>query len=295
MRARAPGKLVLSGAYAVLEGATALVAAVDRYVLADSARAPDLVTPEVRAAIGDAPAPWFDAAALREGGQKLGLGSSAAILVASLGALALEKEPGLGASELAERVFARALAAHAEAQGGGSGIDVAASTYGGVLAARRTSGGLALRAVTLPSELRVHVLSLGRAASTPELIGRVRALRERDPTLHTACLAAQAAASEAAVDAVDAGDAPAFVRALRAQTAALTRLGEAAGAPIVTSELRELEALAEQAGAALLPSGAGGGDVALWVSLAADAPAPENLPVSPLKVGLGAPGLHPLP
>ena len=35
MRARAPGKLVLSGAYAVLEGAPALVAAVDRYAVAD--------------------------------------------------------------------------------------------------------------------------------------------------------------------------------------------------------------------------------------------------------------------
>ena len=33
--ARAPGKVVLSGAYAVLEGAPALVAAVDRYVVAD--------------------------------------------------------------------------------------------------------------------------------------------------------------------------------------------------------------------------------------------------------------------
>ena len=34
MIARAPGKLVLSGAYAVLEGAPALVCAVDRYVVA---------------------------------------------------------------------------------------------------------------------------------------------------------------------------------------------------------------------------------------------------------------------
>ena len=42
MRARAPGKLVLSGAYAVLEGAPALVAAVDRYALADSERSATL-------------------------------------------------------------------------------------------------------------------------------------------------------------------------------------------------------------------------------------------------------------
>src|SRR6185436_10440568 len=87
MIARAPGKVVLSGAYAVLEGAPAIVTAVDRYVTADTAKKPSLVTPEVRAALGDARAPGFDASALRKGDQKLGLGSSAAILVASLGAV----------------------------------------------------------------------------------------------------------------------------------------------------------------------------------------------------------------
>ncbi len=35
MRARAPGKVVLSGAYSVLRGAPAIVTAVDRYVEAD--------------------------------------------------------------------------------------------------------------------------------------------------------------------------------------------------------------------------------------------------------------------
>ena len=93
--ARAPGKLVLSGAYSVLSGAPALVVAVDRYVLADSTRPPAFLTPEVHAAIGERAAPWFDASALREGEKKLGLGSSAAILVASLAALELDSAPGL--------------------------------------------------------------------------------------------------------------------------------------------------------------------------------------------------------
>ena len=85
MRACAPGKLVLSGAYSVLEGAPAIVSAVDRYVCCDSARPAELITPEVRAALpAGADAPLFDASALRAEGRKLGLGSSAAILVASL-------------------------------------------------------------------------------------------------------------------------------------------------------------------------------------------------------------------
>ena len=55
MRARAPGKIVMSGAYAVLEGAPAIVTAVDRYVLADAGRPAEFVTPEVREAWGMRP------------------------------------------------------------------------------------------------------------------------------------------------------------------------------------------------------------------------------------------------
>ena len=135
MKARAPGKLVLSGAYAVLEGATAIVAAVDRHALADGGRPADFVTAEVGQAVARghlAAAPWFDASALREpladgGSRKLGLGSSAAILVASL-ATQCREEP------LGQAIFGPALRCHRAAQAGGSGIDVAAACFGGVLA-----------------------------------------------------------------------------------------------------------------------------------------------------------------
>jgi phosphomevalonate kinase len=267
MRARAPGKVVLSGAYAVLEGAPAIVAAVDRYVLADAAREASFVTPEQRAALGDErPAPWFDASALRAGQRKLGLGSSAAILVASLGALALVTEPQLTPKQLATRVFLPALRAHRAAQGGGSGIDVAASAYGGVLIARREGEGLRLSPARLPAGLRVLVLSAQQPASTPELIARVGDLGAQAPALYTQLMARQAQASERAARAVRLGDADSFLHALRQQGDALAALGEAAGAPIVTEEVAALMSQAARVGAAALPAGAGGGDVALWVS-----------------------------
>jgi phosphomevalonate kinase len=40
MKARAPGKIVISGAYAVLEGAPSVVTAADRYVTADTPARP---------------------------------------------------------------------------------------------------------------------------------------------------------------------------------------------------------------------------------------------------------------
>lgn len=292
MRARAPGKIVLSGAYAVLSGAPGLVLSVDRYAVADTSREPSFVTEEVRAALGARRPPWVDASELREAGQKLGLGSSAAILVASLAALELDTEPGLSPKELAGRVFPDALVAHAKAQGGGSGIDVAASAYGGVLHVTRQDGALAVRPVELPEGIDIRVLSLGRAASTRELLARVQALSQLDAALYESCFRAQVEASERALLAVDAGDAHALISALSAQTRALSALGTAAGAQIVTREILELQHAADSRGAAALPAGAGGGDVALWVSLDSGVPPPHIPGIQELSLRWGVPGVH---
>jgi phosphomevalonate kinase len=292
-RAAAPGKVVLSGAYAVLEGAPAIVAAADRYVLADASRAAELLTPEVSAALGaGALAPWFDASALRASGRKLGLGSSAAIVVASLGALELASGAELGDAEVAMRVFEQALRAHRAAQGGGSGIDVAASTFGGVLVAQQAGSGLALRSVELPAGVCIRVLASETPASTPALIAAVGALRARDAALHGRLLGAQADAAERAAAAAITGDAAGFVAALAAQGRALSALGAAAGVPIVTPSVERLLEAAELAGAAALPAGAGGGDISLWVTAEAAAEPPELDQLTPLDLRLGARGLH---
>jgi phosphomevalonate kinase len=265
-RARAPGKVVLSGAYAVLSGTPALVIAVERDVVADTARPAEFLTEEVKAALDDAEqAPFFDASALREDGRKLGLGSSAAILVASLFALEQARTPAATEAELRERVFARALPAHRRAQGGGSGIDVASSTFGGVLLYRLAPGAPQITPATLPPALAFEVWVCPSSASTPELIGKVTALAARSPDLHARCLGAQASASVAAEAAVLAGDAPGLLAALAGQYRALLALGHAAQAPIVTAELADCAPLAEREGGVLLPAGAGGGDIALFV------------------------------
>lgn len=300
MKARAPGKILLSGAYAVLGGAPAIVAAVDRYVTADGARPPERITDEVRAALGAENAPWFDASELRRGDRKLGVGSSAAILVASLGARVLERMPDASDAVLAAEVFAPALAAHRAAQRGGSGVDVAASTYGGVLAYRRGHADVPeLRAVALPSGLEVEVYFSGESASTPALIARVDALAASEPSLHAALLGAQTAAASEAEAAVLAGDAARFVRALAEQRRVLAELGERAGAGIVTNACRALAELAEREGGTALPSGAGGGDVSIFAGVRASSPEfralAERLGHERLPLSLGARGVHACP
>ena len=264
MKACAPGKLVLSGAYSVLEGAPALVTAVDRYVCCDSMQPASIVTPEVRVALPHAPAPAFDASALRAEGRKLGLGSSAAILVASLAAT----DPRLFAADedLRRAIFGAALAAHRQAQGGGSGIDVAASTWGGTLLARRSAdGGLEIEPLTLPRALVVEAWASEVAASTAEFLQAVARFRARAPSDHAALFGALRAAAERASEALRAGQTPDLIAQLDQQRAGFVALGRAAGIPIVTSEAEQLSRAAGP-GAVVLPSGAGGGDIVLWLS-----------------------------
>lgn len=293
MRARAPGKVVVSGAYAVLHGAPAIVSAVSRYVVADTSRPAELVTPELRAALGSGPAPWFDARELRGARGKLGLGSSAAILVAALAALELERAPALDDATLGRRVLPRALDAHRRAQGGGSGIDVAACALGGTLVARRVDGELDLRAVRLPAGLVLEVWAGGAPASTPDLVARVEAL---DASLLAAHLAVLGRAAERAVAALDAGSAADLIAALHEQREELGRLGDSAGAPIVTQDVARLAATALEENAVVIPSGAGGGDVALFVGRAPPSESLRELVRAlgheRLELELGARGAH---
>ena len=175
MKVIAPGKVLLFGAYSVLEGTMALVVAVDRYAVADSERLAPSSSREVRAAIGDELAPELDLSSLHQDGEKLGLGSSAAALVATLGARAAMRGEDLAADAVRRGIFLDAKRAHAQAQGGGSGVDIAASTYGGALfySMNREADPFS-RKTMLPAGLALRVFWSGRSARTSELVAKVR-------------------------------------------------------------------------------------------------------------------------
>jgi phosphomevalonate kinase len=271
VRVFAPGKLVLTGAYAVLEGAPSIVAAVSRGAFADASRAALDPTPEVRAAldadgahedVGDLVAPHPDASDMFLGARKLGLGASAAILVASIGAIDAAAGTDLADPSYRARLFTRARDAHSAAQGGGSGVDVAASVFGGV--SRYVMGALPVRAA-LPAGLVVTVFACGTSARTSELRGEIDRLARRDPATHRARLEELGAIARRGAAAVDAGDASTFVEALRETARSLAQLGHAADVALVPAGFAELEALAAREEASFSVSGAGGGDVAVFV------------------------------
>lgn len=289
MKAAAPGKLVLSGAYAVLRGAPAIVTAVDRYVVADATLPPAYVSQEVVAA-GIAPV-FYEPSQLFEGERKLGLGSSSAILLSSL--LAREGAPTDESGR--DSLFRRALRAHRLAQGGGSGIDVAAATYGGTLEFKLRGEEPLLTHRNLPKDLRVDVWSSPQAAKTSHFLKRVFAAEKASPQPFRTIFDSHMCASNAAADAVRDNDAEAFVQAAKRQGQLLYDLGCLASVPIVPQELKELAASLNNE-AALLPSGAGGGDVSLYVSTSAPPASFEQsaqtLGLVRLSLRLGADGAH---
>lgn len=282
IRLSAPGKLMISGEYVVLDGAEALVAAVDRRLIALGSRPPIDGSPERGASSPEgAGLPpeallarqhaedvlgatdmdlHIDASALRSSDRKLGLGSSSAASAAAAGAVVAYHGGDVAAER--RRVLEWALRGHRAIAPQGSGADVAAATLGGLVRFERERAEDA-RVVEWPAELRVEVVWTGKPARTSELVAKVRALRERDPAAYRGATGPLHAAAEALLGAVLEGDAEETTRAADAHGEAMRGLGEAADAPIVTPLLAEAARLAREHGGGAKPSGAGGGDVAL--------------------------------
>jgi len=296
--ARAPGKLVAVGEYAVLEGAPAVVLAVDRQVEARIAASPDgtcslAMHPgkpsETRFPPGspsgstlvdlvvagtDPPLEWratLDSSALYLGDTKLGLGSSAAVLCAWAGAYtAFARAQG---RQVAEPTLAALIELHRAFQGGrGSGLDVAASFRGGAVSFRLDPRGMPqVGSVQVPNGVGFAGIFTGRSASTPEFLAHYRAWQRARPAEATAMLGRLRGLAEAGVAALTAHDAPAWLEAFSGYGRGLQELGGAIGAEIVTAEHRWIGEEAGRFGVAYKVSGAGGGDLGL--ACAADAAA----------------------
>jgi len=311
MKTLAPGKAILSGEFAVLHGAPAISVATDRCVRAwigqGTALSPFLVAALDRVAqvieASGQRAPELkqsghvgvDSTALYDGAKKLGLGSSAAVTVAVVGA-ALHKY-GWSFDDR-QKIFEIADEAHAAAQGTrGSGVDVATSVWGGAIRFQRKGGAVDITPVELPANVQLTFVFTGNSASTPELLGRVKALAESQPKLHEAAIARLVAGAYAFDAAVTERDAPSLLRAGNEYHAAMAHLGECAGCDIVTQEHATLSTLARRNAGAAKPSGAGGGDlgVAFTVGDEATRALHQDLisaGLSPLAVSAPAPGLR---
>ncbi|MEZ4470708.1 MAG: hypothetical protein R3F60_07905 [bacterium] len=281
----APGKVLLFGEYAVLDGGQALVAAVARRAHCTVEPAPGVEVigegvgrlawpdpsaedlPFARALFAlQAPPPGrytLESTSFSERGgrMKLGLGSSAATTVALAAAVRRTTDPAT--------LFSLAQAAHRTAQGSGSGADVAAVAFGGVIAYRwhpegslpAGDGAATVRPLSGGRD-RLALAWSGRPASTTALVSRVQAFAEADPLRHQYWMDQLAEAAEEATFTWSNGGDLTDPAATSIET--LAALGEAAGVELVLPAHWRLDALAEPHGCRVKPTGAGGGDLA-WI------------------------------
>jgi len=188
MIASAPGKIILFGEHAVVYGKHALVSAINKRCRVKVKRAEDF---RIKSQIGITGLdfkihPYVSFAVKRFGevvnikGAEIeieseipigsGLGSSAAVIVATIKALSAEFDVDLSKEE----IFEMAKKVEIDVQGRASGIDPFISTYGG--------------AWLFPERLKVEVpfsffvFNLGEK-STAEMVSKVAGLKERHPEI----------------------------------------------------------------------------------------------------------------
>lgn len=279
----APGKLILAGEHAVVYGYPAIAAAVSlgtrvtlRAVagashLGDSAIRDERVWPALATVVPRAGVAVDIASDLPVGA---GMGSSAALAVATVRAL-LARE---GLPETFDEVHRRAFAIERHLHGNPSGVDHAVSALGGVVRYRKQ--GPEIAALKLPAPLALVVAHTGRPGDTGEMVRRVR---ERGCDAELAAIGAVTAAVEAAIST---GDLAELGRCFHANHALLRAI--AVSTPALDSATAAMER-AGSPGAKL--AGAGGGGVAFGLAWPDDVPrliaAVEALGMAAFPVVLG--------
>lgn len=314
IQASAPGKLVLLGEYALLHGAPAMVAAIDRRVTLEvvptdrnsgnsldithlktgpmpvdpdtlafgSDNLTDDQADEVRAIMAVLRSTKMFSYARRKynrslsltidasplfsgGGIKYGFGSSAAITVAISGLAAFLRD---NSTIHANQLLHRSIHIHRSMQSQmGSGIDVAASTVGGILKFQLTHAS----DHSLPSLNRLAPLSgvlvtavwTGQSASTAFFLAGLARFKARQPKAYRIVMQRLTHVCRQGMAAYQKRQPSRFLAAIDEYSRGLIDLSIQSDLPIFSPVHQQLARIARDGGGLYKPSGAGGGDVGL--------------------------------
>ncbi|AZP97317.1 phosphomevalonate kinase [Latilactobacillus curvatus] len=215
-------------------------------------------------------------------GKKYGLGSSAAVTVATVKALCAFYELSLSNDQL----YKLAAIAHLDVQGNGSLGDIAASVFGGWVAYRSFDKqwladirptvsltellempwpSLSIELLTPPAELSLLIGWTGSPASTSHLVDKIALAKTERQADYQNFLAASKACLEAMVEGFRRNDLAQIQAELRNNRAILQDLAHFSHVAIETPILQKMGALAEAIGGAAKTSGAGGGDCGIVI------------------------------
>ncbi|HUV54961.1 MAG TPA: mevalonate kinase [Candidatus Krumholzibacteriaceae bacterium] len=283
VEATAPGKMILFGEHSVVYRGPAVVLAIDRrarvyasrrddrkvYVNADNLGFSGYFEDDVYHAVRGKAWRGRNLAALNVAAKKtmdhlgvesgvnlkvrsmipiaVGLGSSAAICVATVGAVERLFEAGLSKEEISRLAFEGETIIH----GKPSGVDNTVSTFGGVLSYERDSG---IKHHKLDSSMPFIIGNTRKKRSTRKMVESVAALKERNPALIDSIIDAMGGIAGEGLDALLAKDIHRIGDLMNMNHGLLSAIG------VSTMELEILVHTARQNGAlGAKLTGAGGG------------------------------------
>jgi phosphomevalonate kinase len=317
IRVKVPGKLIILGEYAVLEGADALVVSVDRYVNVEISSASDDVcqilsnlismplyfrvekngncNPEQNQSeqlispmkfvlaiitricshivqIGLPIHPFIlkiDTSQFYFGKNKLGLGSSAALTVALI--VSIVNHIGIEKKVFREKydMFCFACDAHSFAQGNkGSGIDIAASVFGGVNVYNMNISGREGRfqQISPVSELAgLFLLPVwsGISVSTRKFLSQVEGFRINHETEYSEVMSKLSTLSNSGCETYSEKNLSDFLDILQDYYKVLKNFSEISNIPIISDIHEKIATIVSDTGGVYKSSGAGGGDLGM--------------------------------
>ena len=270
----APGKIFLVGEYAVLDEGYAVLAAITRHAKAQFMPRTDSMPPMVMELVRRTKADLGEAAAALPSGAVFvntddfqlgcaagGLGSSAAIAVATVGAV--YESLGLAVEERRLQISVIADGGRRATQGDvGSGADTAAAAYGGLIGITRHRDTLPrIDRLAPPAGLHLALFSAGRSISTRQMAAGLREYAKHEPSAFAHAMDTLREIAHRFVTEVSAGHATGAVVAAGKYGDELAKLTAAASVPILTDAFIRAGNLARAFGGIAKPTGAGGGEI----------------------------------
>lgn len=212
-----------------------------------------------------------------DSGKKYGLGSSAAVTVATVKALC--KFYDLPVDK--DKIFKLSAIAHFAVQGNGSLGDVAASVYDGWIAYHSFDRqwlaeqrkfldlttllnlpwpNLKIESLNAPANLALVIGWTGKPASTSQLVDKISLFKARQQTKYQQFLNASRQCVQRMIAGFHDGNLEIIKSEIRYNRSLLHKLATLSGVQIETPALKKLCEIAERFGGAAKTSGAGGGD-----------------------------------
>ena len=198
----------------------------------------------------------------QDGHVKLGLGSSAALTVGLLAAVRKILDCNYRDKQ---QLLRDSYDLHNHFQGlAGSGIDVAASVFGGVFRYQMSGDGSdfdpKVKMVSIPKNLQMRFVWTGHPASTPEYLNRLATYQKHNQSMFNQTMQSLANLAEAGCQAIFNGRIHTFFQVVRGYYDRLAQLGAESRVPIISDIHRRIAKIVYAGGGFYKPSGAGGGD-----------------------------------